>query len=38
MFSGAVAGSRKKMLGTGAASKQDGSETMVDGTGIYLVC
>ena len=40
MFSGAVAGSGKKMLGAGAgaASKQDGSETMVDGTGIYLVC
>ena len=40
MFSRAVAGgSRKKMLGAGAAaSKHDGSETMVDGTGIYLVC
>ena len=39
MFSRAVAGgSRKKMLEAGAASKHDGSETMVDGTGIYLVC
>ena len=36
MFSGAGAGSRKKIPGAGAASKQDGSETLQFVFGIQI--